>query len=121
MILNMVGAGNGGGGSSDFEKVMNQGQISDTVSYKTAYFTEPLDTSRYSTFLILLFYDNAIVGSIVAPSNQVSASEYTFKGYFTANGHGSPIDVKMSTTSIRTTNYSGSYLDIYADVYGMLA
>ena len=107
-IFGNVHIGEGGGASA--EAVLDNGQISTTSSYATASFS---DVSDYE-FILIRFRDT------------VSSVDYTDYALIKVSDIGNgktltpvlhrTITCQLTTTSIASTNYSGSYYNIYADI-----
>lgn len=110
-IFGNVHLGEGGGASA--EAVLDNGQISTTSSYATASFS---DVSDYE-FILIRFRDT------------VSSVDYTDYALIKVSDIGNgktlyptlhrQITVSLTTTSIGSTNYAGSYYDIYADIVAL--
>ena len=107
-----VGGGSGGGGITP-TKILSDGVISTTSSYATATFS---DVSNYS-YLLIRIRDN------------VSSVDYRAELLVKVSDIGSgitlyptvheEITISLTTTSISTINYSGSYYYIYADIVAL--
>lgn len=100
----------GGGGS--IVKIMEQGQVSTTSAYATAYYDSGVDPTQYDILKVDLWKLGSIIGSgifvPVGSAQQIGGSDgktYTFA---------------TTATSISCTQYSGSYFDLYVDVYGIV-
>ena len=99
-----------GGGS--ITKIMEQGQVSTTSAYATAYYDSGVDPTQYDVLKVDLWKLGNIIGSgifvPVGSDQRIRGSDsklYTFA---------------TTATSISCTNYSGSYFDLYVDVYGIV-
>ena len=112
-IFGNVHLGEGGGASA--EAVLDNGQISTTSSYATASFS---DISGYE-YVLVRFRDT------------VSGTDYTDYKYIEVSSIGGGMSLNctlhrsvtcyLTTTTIATTNYSGSFYDIYADIVGVVS
>lgn len=97
-----------GGGSA--VEIMHQGQVSDTSSYMTANFDAGVNLSDYEFILVDLYKNGELIGSN-------GASPQSLPTTFYITGDLSYI-MKLYTDSIACTHYSGSYYNLYVDVYG---
>lgn len=102
-----------GEGGASAEAVLDNGQISTTSSYVTASFS---DVSDYE-FILIRFRDTV---------NGVDYEDYALiKVSDIGNGKTlyptlhRQITVSLTTTTIGSTNYAGSYYDIYADIVAL--
>lgn len=102
----------GGGG---VVKLMTQGQVSTDSDYATATFDEPIDLSSYSTFLIAI---NDTYGYLNYGAVSGSVSPLSFRVYRSDSPSNYYI-FELTSTTIRLTYYSGSWRNIYVDVYGV--
>ena len=109
-IFGVTGSYEGGGGGDTL--LMQHGQVSDTSNYMTAYFSSPIDFSQYDTLLIFLYEDQIVHAGATKEAGQfiIERNSYGSTAYFTMN---------ITTTSISCTDYRGSYLNLYVDVYGV--
>lgn len=111
LVFNMVGGGSGGGGGAD--KVMTQGQVSSTSAYMTATFDNPI--SDFGLVEVHLFRGGVDVGKNAAI---VPASGSTT---FYITGGGYQYTMVLTSTTIKCTNYAGSYTNLYVDVYAYVS
>ncbi len=100
----------GGGGSSVL--LMEHGQVSDTSNYMTAYFDEPINFSSYDVILVILYEGTGQHkgGTNMAGTFYIERNSYSSGAFYR---------MAISTTSIACTQYSGNYLNLYVDVYGI--
>lgn len=106
--------GNGGGsGGNCFDTVLTAGQISTTSSYATASFN---DISDYEYIFIKVYYEQDSVeysGVMMFTIDQIpTTGEITF--WITAGTI--QIQIGLSRTTIRASNYGGNWRNIYADI-----
>lgn len=105
--------GNGGSGGNCFDTVLTAGQISTTSSYATASFN---DISDYEYIFIKVYYEENGVeysGVMMFTIDQIPATgEITF--WITAGTI--QIQIGLSRTTIRASNYGGNWRNIYADI-----
>lgn len=111
-IFGNVHLGEGGGAS--FDKVLEAGQISTTSSYATATFE---DISDYE-YVLLKFY-NTVNGVDYDDYRMVKVSDIVGEIELPNPMLHTPIAVRMTTTSIRPTQYAGAYYNIYCDILGV--
>lgn len=110
---------NNGGGGTEIDDVLTDGVISDGVAYTTATFN---DISSYKWLALRVrFSENgvdyafyALIDVAVIPAS----GEYTFD-IDTKLSFIYAISLAMSKTSIRSTQYSGAWRYIYADIRGI--
>lgn len=113
LVFGNIHLGEGGASDHNVEKVLEDGQISTTSSYATASFS---DISGYE-YVLIRFRDT------------VSSVDYVDYRYVKVSDIGNgvtlyptlhrAITVLLTTTTIGSTNYSGSYYNIYADIVGL--
>lgn len=100
----------GGGGGSD--QLMSHGQVSNTSTYMTANFDTPIDFSDYDMIAVILYEGQTIHAGGTGTPGVFFIERNSF-------GSGAYFTMSISTTSISCTNYRGSYMDLYVDVYGV--
>ena len=110
-IFGNVHLGEGGGASA--EAVLDNGQISTTSAYATASFS---DISDYE-FILIRFRDT--VSSVdYADYALVKVSDIGNGKTLYPTLH-RQITVSLTKTTIGSTNYSGAYYNIYADIVAL--
>lgn len=108
-IFGNVHLGEGGGITPT--KVLSDGVISTMSACATATFS---DISDYDYIVIVFKLDDVETKQRVAfKVSDLSSSDTTFNVYIHRNVAGA-----VSLTSVKTTDYSGSYRDIKCDIYG---
>ena len=109
--------GNNGGGG--VETVLNNGQVSTTLSYATANFNE--DVSDLSTLLLRFRYENN--GTPYEVLYGVNVSDIPVGGSYQFAIYYVPVCEQflgnITRTSITLTNYRGSWRDVYVDIKGI--
>lgn len=113
-IFGNVHMGEGGGAS--FDKVLEGGQISTTAG-NGSYLTETFeDISSYKTVIVKV-YDTV---SDVEYIDYFANNPETLSSYrdFTVRLHpaGGNINVRVTTTTITCTGYSGSWQNVFVDI-----
>ena len=89
-------------------QLMSKGQVSTTSDYATAYFDNPIDISAYDFVLCTLWRGDSYGSSVV--------TEYGSFDCRAANwGH----TLNLQSNYITCTYYSGAFVDLYVDVYGI--
>ena len=107
-IFGNVHIGEGGGITPT--KVLSDGVISTTSAYATATFS---DISDYDYIVIVFKLDDVETKQRVAfKVSDLSSSDTAFNVFIHRNVAGA-----VSLTSVKTTDYSGSYRDIKCDIY----
>lgn len=113
-IFGNVALGSGGGAS--FDKVLEAGQISTTAgsgSYLTATFE---DISSYKTVIVKV-YDTV---SDIEYIDYIACNPETLSSYrdYTMRLHpaGGNIYVRVTTTTITCTSYSGPWQNVFVDI-----
>lgn len=99
--------------------LMSQGQVSTTSSYATAYYSEPIDWSLYSAIFIDLYRGGSIIGSQAVSAYDID--DLSSSGELTSYIKGSDnrtYTMRMTKTNIRCSSYSGSFVNLYVNVYG---
>lgn len=100
------------GGGGDAALLMSQGQVSTTSAYATAYFDSSIDLTAYDRLIVDIYRNGSIIGiSTLIPSSfplnfNIYSSSYTYA-------------MQLTASSIACTHYSGSYVDLYVNVYGV--
>lgn len=97
--------------NSKLTKIMTQGQVSTTSDYASASFEE--DISGYNLFVIDMWRNNVIVDTYVLLLKESDSLPKTFK----MSGSSYTYTMTISNLSISCTNYSGSYVNLFVDVY----
>lgn len=100
------------GGGGGLTKIMTQGQVSTTSNYATAYFDSGIDPSSYDFIMVDLFKGGSMIGTSAVPINQALPITFYIYGDITYT-------MLLSADSISCTRYSGSYYNLYVDVYGL--
>lgn len=108
-----------GGGSK--VKIMNQGQISSTSDYQTAYFDNGVDFSNYDLLLFELYLNSAIIGKtyIYKEEWQQYPNYVIFVIPGEINSKGYQCRFSYNNKTIASTYYSGNFVNLYVDVYGV--
>lgn len=101
-----------GGGGGGYPKVMTQGQVSTTSAYATATFDSGVDITQYYGILVVM-YEN---GEPVAAGGVVYTS-LTSKTFYLSGDR--EYTMSLTPTTIGCTRYTGSYRNLYVDVYGI--
>ena len=107
--------GTSGGGGTQWDTVLLRGQVSRIGAYMTAYFSDIIDAG-YKYFYVQLeeeknsitYYDYIGYNIKAIPAS----GEIAFKLWVDNVG----VEMKMARTYIRTSNYSGSWLNQYATI-----
>lgn len=107
VVVNVSGGGGGG-----YPKVMSQGQVSTTSAYATATFDSGVDITQYCGILVVM-YEN---GEPVAAGGVVFANLTSKQFYMYGDREYTMV---LTPTTISCTRYSGSYRNLYIDVYGI--
>lgn len=89
-------------------QLMSKGQVSTTSDYATAYFDNPIDISAYDFVVCTLWRDS--------DCSSESVTQYGSFG-ITINDRGYTLDIQSNY--ITCTYYSGAFVDLYVDVYGI--
>lgn len=110
-VFGNVHLGEGGGASA--EAVLDNGVISTDSAYATASFS---DVSDYSYLLIRIRDTVSSVDYRAELLVKVSDIDSGITLHPTVHRE---ITISLTTTSISTTNYSGSYYYIYADIVAL--
>jgi len=97
-------------GGSSLVEIMHQGQVSDTSHYMTAYFDAGVNLSDYELIFVDLYKNGALIGSNIASPQSLPATFYITGDL--------SYTMKLSSDSIACTHYSGSYYNLYVNVYG---
>lgn len=101
--------GGGGGGST---LLMSQGQMSSSTAreYMTATFDSGVDLSLYDAIVVFMYENNIQVamGIVVYSGTSVPFNLYGDLTY----------TMQLTSTAISCTYYSGSWRDLFVDVYG---
>lgn len=109
------------GGSGSKVKIMDQGQVSSTSNYQTAYFDNGVDFSIYDLLLFELYRDDAIVGKTYIYKEEWQQYQnyivFIIPGTNYSNGYQCKFTHRNKTVTL--TYYSGSYANLYVDVYGV--
>lgn len=106
--------GSGGGSVYDVnDYYLQNGQISDGGNrrFLTAYYDNPLVSGKN----YLINFKNSVDGSVVGTSLFKYTSDFTTT--MTGGGSIGTITMIITSTSITSNNYSGSWQNIYVDVY----
>ena len=106
----------GSGGGASFDKVLEAGQISTTAG-NGSYLTETFeDISSYKTVIVKV-YDTV---SDVEYIDYFACNPETLSSYrnYTVSLHpaGGNINVRITTTTITCTSYSGSWQNVFVDI-----
>ena len=111
-----------GGGSGSKVKIMDQGQISSTSDYQTANFDSSVDFSIFNLLLFELYLDGAIIGKtyIYKEEWQQYQNFINFIIPGTNYSRGYQCRFSYNNKTIASTYYSGSYVDLYVNVYGVI-
>ena len=96
-----------GGGSGGPDKVMTQGQVSNTSTYMTATFDSSI--ASYDFVEVHLFRAGADIGYQVISVPDSSVTFSIVGGYTYA--------MRLTPTTIACTNHPGEYVNLYVDVY----
>lgn len=107
VIGNSVCLASNGSGSSAV-KVMEQGQVSNTSTYMTATFDSSI--ASYDFVEVHMFRADADIGYAVVKVPTSSATFYITGGEYTYT-------MILTPTTIRCSNYSGTYVNLYVDVF----
>lgn len=97
--------------NSKLTKIMTQGQVSTTSDYASASFEE--DISGYNLFVIDMWRNNTIVDTYVLLLKGSDSLPKIFK----MSGSSYTYTMSINNSSISCTNYSGSYVNLFVDVY----
>lgn len=99
----------GGGGST---LLLSQGQMSSSIAreYMTATFNSGVDLSLYDAIVVFMYENNIQVamGIVVYSGTSTTFSLYGDRTY----------TMQLTSTAISCTYYSGSWRDLFVDVYG---
>ena len=104
------------GGGASFDKILESGQISTTAG-NGSYLTETFeDISSYKTVIIKV-YDTV---SDVEYIDYFACNPETLSSYrdYTVRLHpaGGNVNIRLTTTSISCTSYSGTWYDVFVDI-----
>lgn len=113
-IFGNVSLGSGGGAS--FDKVLEEGQISTTAG-NGSYLTETFeDISSYKTVIVKVYDTVSDVEYIdyfaCNPETLSSYRDYTVR----LNPAGGNINIRVTSTTITCTSYSGSWQNVFVDI-----
>lgn len=111
--INYTGTYSGGGGSS-FDTVLTEGQISSESAYTTASFS---DISDYE-YVFIKCYDT-VGGTDYEDYAMIKVSTIPVSGdvaFYVTLHQSRRVTCRITRTSIRSTDYSGSFVNIYADI-----
>lgn len=100
----------GGGASGD--TILENGVISTDSAYATASFS---DISGYE--YVLIRFRTTVSSVDYVDYRYIAVSDLSSEKTFSVTLHRS-VEIGLTKTTIRTTNYGGSYYYIYADIIG---
>jgi len=103
----------GGGGGVSKTLIMSQGQVSSTRAYLSAYFDSGVDLSQYKVVECHLFKNGVEIGANCLSIAQ--GADYS-QGFIYGDLR---YTMQLSTSYIKCSQYSGSYVNLYVDVYGI--
>lgn len=93
-------------------KILSDGVISDTTDYQTATFS---DVSDYGAVIVVFKIDgNEVPEKLYIKVSDLSVNPLVYNTYIHRYVAG-----EITTTSINTTQYTGSFRDITVDVYAL--
>lgn len=110
-----IGGSSSGGGGATIDKIMDKGQVSTTSAYATAQFEK--DLTDYSLIYVYFFIGNTSyypVAVVIDPAD-LSSTPYSFRAYLNNKVY----TFQITLSEITCTQYSGSYVNVYVDVYGV--
>lgn len=110
-IFGNVHTGESGGTAP--ETVLENGVISTDSAYTTASFTDVSDFEY-----ILIRFRTTVSGVDYTDYRYIQVADLTSEKIFTITLHRS-VEIGLTKTAIRTTNYGGSYYYMYADIIGL--
>lgn len=109
------------GGSGSKVKIMDHGQVSSTSNYQTAYFDNGVDFSIYDLLLFELYSNDEIIGKTYIYKEEWQQYQnyigFIIPGTNYTNGY--QCKFTHSNKTVTLTYYSGSYKNLYLDVYGV--
>lgn len=107
------------GGGGTLTKIMNQGQVSTTSTYATANFDSSLNFADFNCLKIDLFRGGVVVGtSIFGLQDLVNGNSTSFQFYIYDETYTYDMNINKTNKTISCTQYRGSYVNLYVDVYG---
>jgi hypothetical protein len=109
------------GGSGSKVKIMNRGQVSSTSDYQTAYFDSSVDFSIYDLLLFELYLNDEIIGKKYISKEEWQRYQNYIEFIITNNDYTKDYRCQFSynNKTVKSTQYSGSYVNLYMDVYGV--
>lgn len=105
-----------GGGGQALQEVLTDGVVSTTSAYATANFDEAPTTE----YIAITFKVNGVAqyhGATYLVS-YLSSGGSNFTVYLNTDGQERAVQCRITNTSIRTTQYSGSFANITCDIRG---
>lgn len=105
VVVNVPGGGGGG------TLLMQHGQVSDTSHYMTANFDSGVDLTQYDAIVVKMYENNSLVSRGTVYYKSGTAEFYCY-GDLTYT-------MQLTATTIKCSRYSGSYRNLYVDVYGV--
>lgn len=101
------------GGGLTTDRVLTNGVISDLGSYRTATYTKDISAYKYLIIKINAEVSGSIENTFIVDVSKISSSGINI----TARVNSVDVHIKVTTTDISTWQYSGNWMNVYADVW----